>query len=59
MKIIDKLISFLVDTKEDLQAFDEHVQEEIMKYRNQQCTKAFLVGCFIGGLISGIANLLF
>lgn len=53
---IGRFTNFLSDAKEDLQAFDEHVQDEIIKYRNKQCTKAFLVGLAIGVAVYAIVD---
>ena len=55
MKIIEwfevqvgRFTNFLSDAKEDLVAFDEHVQNEVIKYRNKQCGKAAIVGAILG-----------
>lgn len=56
MKQIDRLANFLFDAKEDLQAFDEHVQQEIVKYKNRQCTKAFAVGVAIGVIVYALLD---
>lgn len=45
---IGRLMNFFIDAKEDIAAFDEHVQAEIIKYRNKQCGKAAIVGFIIG-----------
>lgn len=56
MKQIDRLASFLFDAKEDIQAFDEHIQEEVVKYKNKQCIKAFAVGLAIGVVIYALLD---
>lgn len=45
---IGRFMNFLMDAKEDIADFDEHVQEEIAKYNNKQCGKAAIVGTIIG-----------
>lgn len=59
MKIIEwleiqvgRFTNFLSDAKEDVQKFDDHIQEEIEKYNNKQCGKAAIVGFGIGLLFS-------
>lgn len=63
MKIIEwlelqvgRFANFLGDAKEDIQKFDDHIQEEIEKYSNRQCGRAVIVGFVIGlclGLLIG------
>lgn len=48
---VGRFTNFLSDAKEDLVAFDEHVQAEIVKYNNKQCGKAAIVGAVIGALL--------
>lgn len=48
------IIEWFIKTTEDLKGFDAHLQEEMQKYANKQCKKAFLVGTIIGVLL-GIA----
>ena len=45
---IGRLMNFFIDAKEDIAAFDAHVQAEIIKYNNKQCGKAAIVGCIVG-----------
>lgn len=45
---MQKIIDWFVKTTEDLKDFDTHMQEEIQRYANKQCKKAFIVGTFIG-----------
>ena len=45
---VGRFTNFLTDAKEDIQEFDEHVQNEIEKYNNKQCGKAAIVGFAIG-----------
>lgn len=45
---IGRFMNFLMDAKEDIADFDEHVQDEIAKYNNKQCGKAAIVGVIIG-----------
>lgn len=42
------IIEWFIKTTEDLKGFDSHLQEEIQKYANKQCKKAFLTGTIIG-----------
>lgn len=56
---IGRLTNFCEDAKEDIEAFDEHVQEEIVKYSNKQCGKATIIGCIIGVVVATIAFKLF
>lgn len=53
---VGRFANFLSDAKEDLQAFDEHVQDEIIKYSNKQCTKAFIVGAVIGVVVYAVVD---
>lgn len=48
------IIEWFIKTTEDLKGFDAHLQEEMQKYANKQCEKAFLVGAIIG-VVLGIA----
>ena len=66
MKIIEwleiqvgRFTNFLSDAKEDVQKFDDHVQEEIEKYNNKQCGKAAIVGFGIGLLFSVLLQEIF
>lgn len=52
--MIDKLINWLIGAKADLNEFDEHVQNEIVKYSNKQVKKTAVV-CGALGLIIGFA----
>lgn len=45
---MQKIIDWFVKTTEDLKEFDAHMQEEIQRYANKQCKKAFIVGTSIG-----------
>jgi hypothetical protein len=42
------IIEWLIKTTEDLKGFDAHLQEEMQKYANKQCKKAFLAGTIMG-----------
>lgn len=48
---MDKIISFLFKTAGDLKNFDKKRKEEIQKYANKQCKKAFVVGAAAGALL--------
>lgn len=48
---MDKIIVFLFRTAEDLQHFDKKRKEEMQKYANKQCKKAFVVGVAAGTLL--------
>ena len=48
---VGRFANFLSNAKEDLSAFDTHVQEEIIKYNNKQCGKSAIVGAVIGALV--------
>jgi chloramphenicol O-acetyltransferase len=56
---IGRFTNFLSDAKEDVQKFDDHVQEEIEKYNNKQCGKAAIVGFAIGLLFSLLMHEIF
>jgi hypothetical protein len=56
---IGRFTNFLSDAKEDVQKFDDHVQEEIEKYNNKQCGKAAIVGFGIGLLFSVLLQKIF
>lgn len=45
---IGRFTNFISDAKEDIAEFDEHLQEEIVKYRNKQCGKAAIFGAIVG-----------
>ena len=47
-KQIGRFTNFLSDAKEDIAAFDEKVQAEIVEYRNKQCGKAAIFGAVVG-----------
>jgi len=49
--VMDKIIGFLFRTAEDLQHFDKKRKEEMQKYANKQCKKAFVVGVAAGTLL--------
>lgn len=46
-----KIIDWFLKTTEDLKDFDAHMQEEIQRYANKQCQKAFVVGASIGATL--------
>lgn len=51
---MQKIIDWFVKTTEDLKDFDAHMQEEIQRYANKQCKKAFIVGASIGAILGFI-----
>ena len=51
---VGRFTNFLGDAKEDIQKFDDHVQDEIEKYNNKQCGKAAIVGFAIGLLVAAV-----
>ena len=56
---VGRFTNFLSDAKEDIQKFDDHVQEEIEKYNNKQCGKAAIVGFALGLLVAGVIDRIF
>lgn len=51
--MINKVITWLLGTAEDLQKFEVKKQEAVQKYANKQVKKAGVV-CFLLGLVLGI-----
>lgn len=51
---VGRFTNFLSDAKDDIQKFDDHVQDEIEKYNNKQCGKAAIVGFGIGLLVASV-----
>ena len=56
---IGRFTNFLGDAKEDIQKFDDHVQEEIEKYRNKQCGKAAIAGFTLGLFVAAVVDRIF
>jgi hypothetical protein len=48
---MSKIIEWFVKTTEDLKDFDAHMQDEIQKYANKQCKKAFVIGTLAGTVL--------
>ena len=51
---MQKIIDWFVQPTEDLKEFDAHMQEELQRYANKQCKKAFIVGASIGAILGFI-----
>ncbi|WP_370843741.1 hypothetical protein [Phascolarctobacterium faecium] len=48
---MSKIIEWFVKTTEDLKDFDAHMQDEMQKYANKQCKKAFVIGTLAGTVL--------